>query len=39
VRIGSSVGAKYQKKAELVGGIVLVLIGAKTLLEHLGILG
>ena len=38
VRLGSSVGGKYQKRAELAGGIVLVLIGTKTLLEHLGIL-
>lgn len=37
VKLGSSVGGKYQKKAELVGGIVLILIGTKTLLEHLGI--
>jgi Predicted membrane protein len=38
VRLGSSVGGKYQKRAELAGGIVLILIGTKTLLEHLGIL-
>ena len=35
VRLGSSVGGKFQKKAELAGGAVLVLIGVKTLLEHL----
>ncbi len=36
--IGNIFGAKYKSKAELAGGIVLVLIGAKILLEHLGIL-
>ncbi len=39
VKIGSIFGTKYKSKAELVGGIVLVLIGLKILLEHLGILG
>ncbi|MCD8115686.1 MAG: manganese efflux pump MntP family protein [Oscillospiraceae bacterium] len=38
VKIGSVFGAKYQKKAELFGGIVLVLIGLKILLEGIGIL-
>ena len=31
-------GAKYKSKAELVGGIVLILMGVKILLEHLGVL-
>jgi putative Mn2+ efflux pump MntP len=38
VIVGNRFGAKYQSKAELLGGIVLVLIGLKILLEHLGIL-
>ena len=38
VKIGSIFGAKYKSKAELAGGIILVLIGFKILLEHLGIL-
>lgn len=38
VKIGSIFGSKYKSKAELVGGIVLILMGAKTLLEGLGIL-
>lgn len=38
VAIGNHFGAKYQSKAELAGGIILVLIGLKILLEHLGIL-
>lgn len=38
VRIGSLFGAKYKKRAELCGGIILVLLGTKILLEHLGVL-
>lgn len=38
VIIGNKFGNKYGKKAELFGGIVLVLIGVKILLEHLGII-
>lgn len=39
VYIGNFFGNKYKSKAELVGGIILILIGLKILLEHLGILG
>ena len=39
IRIGNIFGAKYKSKAELVGGIVLILMGLKILLEHLGFLG
>lgn len=38
VGIGHRFGNRYEKKAELAGGIILVLIGLKILLEHLGIL-
>lgn len=38
VGIGKVFGAKYKNKAELVGGIILIVIGVKILLEHLGIL-
>ena len=38
IKIGSIFGAKYKSKAELAGGIVLMLMGLKILLEHLGIL-
>ena len=37
VGIGKVFGAKYKNKAELVGGIILIAIGAKILLEHLGV--
>ena len=38
VKVGAVFGAKYEKKAELLGGVVLVLLGVKILLEHLGVL-
>lgn len=38
VRLGSVFGTKYQKKAGIAGGVILILIGLKILLEHLGIL-
>ena len=38
VIIGNRFGNKYESKAQLAGGIILVLIGLKILLEHLGIL-
>ena len=38
VKIGHVFGARFKSKAELFGGVVLVLIGTKILLEHLGIL-
>lgn len=37
--MGNRFGCKYKSKAELMGGIILILIGTKILLEHLGILG
>ena len=39
VKIGILFGTKYKSKAELFGGIVLVLIGIKILLEGIGVLG
>ena len=39
VKIGNVFGTKYKQKAEIAGGIALILIGTKILLEHLGILG
>ena len=37
VIIGNKFGEKYKSKAELAGGIILILIGFRILLEHLGI--
>ena len=39
VKVGNVFGAKYKSRAELFGGVVLILMGLKILLEHLGILG
>lgn len=39
VFIGNRCGTSLGRRAELVGGIVLVLIGLKILLEHLGVIG
>ena len=39
VKIGNVFGARYKNKAEIVGGVILILLGLKTLLEHLGFLG
>lgn len=39
VAVGNMFGAKYEKKATLAGGIILILIGIKILLEHTGIIG
>ena len=38
VKIGNVFGVKYKSKAELAGGIILILIGLKILLEHLGVI-
>ena len=38
VKIGSLFGGAFEKKAQLVGGLILVLIGLKILLEHLGVM-
>ena len=37
VKIGSIFGVKYKSKAELVGGIILIILGIKALLEHLNV--
>lgn len=37
VKIGNKFGDKYEKKAELAGGIILIFMGLKILLEHLGV--
>ena len=36
--IGSIFGGKFEKKAQLAGGIILLLLGIKILCEHLGVL-
>ncbi len=36
---GNKLGERFKKKAEIFGGVTLILIGLKILLEHLGIIG
>ena len=35
VRIGNVVGIKYEKKAQIIGGIILISLSIKILIEHL----
>lgn len=39
LKIGNVFGGKLKSKAALIGGVILVLIGVKILLEHLGVIG
>ena len=38
VKIGNLFGSRFEKKAQLTGGLILILLGIKILLEHLGVL-
>ena len=38
VGVGNVFGSRYEKKAQLAGGVILILLGVKILLEHMGIL-
>ena len=38
VKLGSLVGDRYSSKAEIIGGIILILLGVKIILEHNGLL-
>lgn len=38
VKIGNVFGSRFENKAQMAGGIILILLGTKILLEHLGIL-
>lgn len=38
VKIGNVFGLKYKTRAEIFGGVILILMGLKILLEHLGLL-
>ncbi len=39
VKLGNAFGCRYQKKAELLGGVVLIAMGVKLLLQGLGVIG
>ena len=38
VKIGNVFGSRYEKKAQIAGGVILILLGLKILLEHLGVI-
>ena len=38
VKIGNIFGSRFEKKAQIAGGVILVLLGLKILLEHLGVI-
>ena len=38
VKIGNVFGSRFEKKAQMAGGFILILLGVNILLEHLGIL-
>lgn len=38
VQIGNVFGSRFEKKAQLAGGVILIVLGCKILLEHLGVL-
>ena len=38
IRLGNVFGLHYKRKAEFAGGVILILLGTKILLEHLGVL-
>lgn len=38
VKIGNVFGSRFETKAQVAGGVILILLGTKILLEHLGIL-
>ena len=38
VKTGNVFGTKYKARAEIAGGVILILLGVKIILEHFGIL-
>ena len=38
VKVGNIFGSRFEKPAQVAGGLILILLGAKILLEHLGVL-
>lgn len=39
VKLGNVFGSRYEKGAQIAGGVILILLGTKILLEHLGVIG
>jgi putative Mn2+ efflux pump MntP len=38
VKIGNIFGSRFEKKAQFAGGVILILLGLKIFLEHMGVL-
>ena len=38
VKIGNVFGSRFEQKAQIAGGVILILLGLKILLEHMGVL-
>ena len=38
LKVGNVFGLRFKAKAEIAGGVILILLGLKILLEHLGVL-
>ena len=38
VKVGNVFGSRFEKKAQIAGGVILILLGLKILLEHMGVL-
>lgn len=38
VKVGNVFGSRFEKKAEAAGGVILILLGVKILLEHMGVI-
>ena len=38
VKVGNVFGSRFEKEAQIAGGVILILLGVKILLEHLGVL-
>ena len=39
VKIGNIFGSRYEKSAQIAGGVILIVLGLKILMEHLGVIG
>ncbi len=39
VKLGNVFGSRFEKPAQIAGGVILIVLGIKILLEHLGVLG
>lgn len=38
VKVGNVFGSRFEKNAQIAGGVILILLGLKILLEHLGVI-